>query len=80
MAQRKIHFGVLPINLYHQAEELFNYSTLHGVKYIAEKDRSFGERFLWFCSVLVGAVAAFVIIGSLWEKFQTNPTITGKYH
>ncbi len=32
---------------------------------------------MWFCLVSVGAVAAFVIIGSLWEKFQTNPTITG---
>jgi uncharacterized membrane protein YedE/YeeE len=33
---------------------------------------------MWFCFVAIGAVAAFVIIVSLWEKFQTNPTITGK--
>ena len=34
-------------------------------------------RFLWFMCVNVGTVATLVIIVSLWEKFQTNPTITG---
>ena len=32
---------------------------------------------MWFCFTSIGAVAAFIIIVSLWEKFQTNPTITG---
>ncbi|KAF2898253.1 hypothetical protein ILUMI_07924 [Ignelater luminosus] len=32
---------------------------------------------MWFCCISVGAVATMVIIVSLWEKFQTNPTITG---
>lgn len=32
---------------------------------------------MWFVCVAVGAVATMVIIVSLWEKFQTNPTITG---
>lgn len=32
---------------------------------------------MWFCFVLIGVVSAIVIIFSLWEKFQTNPTITG---
>ena len=32
---------------------------------------------MWFCTTTVGLVAALVIIVSLWEKFQTNPTITG---
>lgn len=32
---------------------------------------------MWFCFTTIGAVAALVIIFSLWEKFQTNPTITG---
>lgn len=80
MAKHKFHFGLLPTNFYHQAGQFFQYSTLHGVRYIAERRRSFGERFLWFCSISVGAVAVFVIIGSLWEKFQTNPTITGNYY
>lgn len=33
---------------------------------------------MWFCFTSIGAVTALVIIMSLWEKFQTNPTITGK--
>lgn len=68
---------LIPTNFQHQTKEFFSNSTLHGVRYIAEKDRSFGEKFMWFCCVAIGAVAAFVIIDSLWEKFQTNPTITG---
>lgn len=71
-------YGLLKTSLKYQTKEFFNNSTLHGVRYIAEKGRSFGEKFMWFCFVSIGAVAAFVIIGSLWEKFQTNPTITGE--
>lgn len=70
-------YGLLKTSVKHQTREFFNNSTLHGVRYIAEKGRAFGEKFMWFCFVSIGLVAAFVIIGSLWEKFQTNPTITG---
>lgn len=34
---------------------------------------------MWFCFTVTGAVSALIIIVSLWEKFQTNPTITGTY-
>lgn len=37
------------------------------------------RRFMWFSFTSIGAVAALVIIMSLWEKFQTNPTITGAF-
>ncbi|KAK9732285.1 Amiloride-sensitive sodium channel [Popillia japonica] len=60
-----------------QAKLFFEHSTLHGVRYIAEKGRPFAERLMWFICVNVSAVAAMIIIVSLWEKFQTNPTITG---
>lgn len=73
-------YGLLKTSLKYQTKEFFHNSTLHGVRYIAEKGRPFGEKFMWFCMVSIGAVAAFVIIGSLWEKFQTNPTITGRQH
>lgn len=33
---------------------------------------------MWFCFTAIGFISALVIIVSLWEKFQTNPTITGK--
>lgn len=39
----------------------------------------FNRRFMWFSFVAIGAVATCIIIVSLWEKFQTNPTITGMY-
>ncbi|EDW75033.2 uncharacterized protein Dwil_GK19918 [Drosophila willistoni] len=64
-------------SLIYQTKEFFQNSTLHGVRYIAETGRPIGEKFMWFCFTSIGAVTALVIIMSLWEKFQTNPTITG---
>jgi acid-sensing ion channel, other len=74
----KEHISLLKTSVKHQTREFFDNSTLHGIRYIAEEERSFSEKFMWFSFVSIGAVAAFVIIGSLWEKFQTNPTITGE--
>lgn len=69
---------LLRTSFLYQTKEFFNNSTLHGVRYIAEKDRPFGERLMWFCFTAIGFISALVIIVSLWEKFQTNPTITGE--
>lgn len=69
---------LLRTSLLYQTKEFFNNSTLHGVRYIAESNRPFGERLMWFCFTVIGLISALVIIVSLWEKFQTNPTITGK--
>lgn len=65
-------------SLLYQTNEFFNNSTLHGVRYIAETNRPFVERVLWFCLTAIGFISALVIIVNLWEKFQTNPTITGE--
>lgn len=70
---------LLRTSLCYQTREFFNNSTLHGVRYIAESDRPFGERFMWFCFTMIGFISALVIIFSLWEKYQTNPTITGMW-
>lgn len=35
------------------------------------------DRFMWFSFLSVGLVINSIIIISLWEKFQTSPTITG---
>lgn len=32
---------------------------------------------MWFVLTSVGTITTLIIIVSLWEKFQTNPTITG---
>lgn len=63
----------------YQTREFFNNSTLHGVRYISETNRPFGERVMWFCFTAISFISALVIIVSLWEKFQTNPTITGEF-
>ncbi|XP_054274643.1 sodium channel protein Nach-like [Macrosteles quadrilineatus] len=70
-------WGLLKTSWKYQTGEFFNKSTLHGVRYIAEKDRPFCERFMWFVLTSVGTITTLIIIVSLWEKFQTNPTITG---
>lgn len=62
----------------YQIKEFFNHSTLHGVRYIGETNLPFAERLMWFCLTATGFIAALVIIINLWEKFQTNPTITGE--
>lgn len=70
---------LLKTSIMYQTKEFFNNSTLHGVRYIGEKQRPFGERLMWFTFTMTGFIAALVIIVSLWEKFQTNPTITGEF-
>lgn len=69
---------LLRTSFMYQTKEFFNNSTLHGVRYIAEANRPFGERLMWFGFTAIGFISALVIIVSLWEKCQTNPTITGK--
>uniref|UniRef100_A0A1A9W176 Uncharacterized protein n=1 Tax=Glossina brevipalpis TaxID=37001 RepID=A0A1A9W176_9MUSC len=64
-------------SIIYQTKEFFQNSTLHGVRYIAETGRPTIEKFMWFCFTTIGTVTALIIIMSLWEKFQTNPTITG---
>lgn len=73
----KFYFNLLRLSLLYQFKEFFRHSTLHGVRYIVEPGRPFFEKFMWFIFTATGTISALVIIASLWEKFQTNPTITG---
>ncbi|XP_060529189.1 sodium channel protein Nach isoform X2 [Cylas formicarius] len=70
-------FGYLNKSWLVQTNEFFRNSSLHGVRYIAEYDRPLYERALWLVCVTAGTIATLVIIFNLWDKFQTNPTITG---
>lgn len=70
-------FRLFRTSFLYQTKEFFKNSTLHGVRYIAETNRPVVERLMWFCFTVIGLICALVIIVSLWEKFQTNPTITG---
>ncbi|XP_058448056.1 uncharacterized protein LOC131428269 [Malaya genurostris] len=64
-------------SLLQQIKEYFAHSTLHGVRFIAQKDRPIWEGLCWFGIVATSFVTTLVIILSLWSRFQTNPTITG---
>ncbi|KAL1116505.1 hypothetical protein AAG570_004977 [Ranatra chinensis] len=70
-------FGLLKTSWLYQTKQFFDNSSLHGVRYIAEEGRPTIEKLMWFVFVLSGAIVTLIIIASLWEKFQTNPTITG---
>ncbi|XP_018333207.1 pickpocket protein 11 isoform X2 [Agrilus planipennis] len=73
----KNFYELLKISWSLQVKVFFETSTLHGVRYLTEPGRPFIEKFMWFCCICICFVATVVIILSLWEKFQTNPTITG---
>lgn len=60
-----------------QLKELFRCSSIHGIKYITESDRSITEKLFWLCLVLFFAISSTVSISQLWKRFQNNPTITG---
>lgn len=60
-----------------QLRESFAQSTLHGVRYIAQRGQPFWEKFCWFCMVCTSTVTTLAIIFNLWQRFLTNPTITG---
>ncbi|XP_066246539.1 sodium channel protein Nach-like [Euwallacea similis] len=77
LAKVKKSYGYLKTSYEVQTKEFFENSTLHGVKYIAQSNRPFIERSMWFTCVTMGTVATCVVIFSLWDKFQNNPTITG---
>ncbi|KAG8240381.1 hypothetical protein J437_LFUL002522 [Ladona fulva] len=64
-------------SLKHQTKEFLQNSTLHGVNYIADESLHFLERLAWLLICCLGVVSTAVTIALLWEKFQTNPTITG---
>lgn len=38
---------LLKTSMRHQFNEFFNYSTLHGVRYIAQSDRPLHERYIY---------------------------------
>ncbi|XP_037044653.1 sodium channel protein Nach-like [Bradysia coprophila] len=64
-------------------------TTLHGMKYIVADIEELGSTFskqkrlrklisltVWASAVIVGAVFAIVLMGLVWNRFQTTPTIT----
>jgi acid-sensing ion channel, other len=52
-----------------------NSSTIHGVKYIGVRKRTFGERILWGAMFLIMLVACQVLIFDVYVKWTQNPVI-----
>lgn len=48
-SQQLTKFELLKTSWTYQAKEFFNNSNLHGVRYIAEKDRPFHEKYRILC-------------------------------
>ncbi|CAH0381656.1 unnamed protein product [Bemisia tabaci] len=70
-------FNLLCTSWSYQIKEFSEKSTLHGIRYVAETKRPFCERFMWFCFIMAGVAIVTINVASLWDKYQTNPTITG---
>lgn len=64
-------------------------TTLHGMKYVVQDIQELGSTFsrqrrlrklislsFWSVACVMGAVFAIVLMGLVWDRFQTTPTIT----
>ena len=51
---------------------MFNYSSLHGWKYITEDGRSWIERVLWFILCLCGFILTIYFIVPIWVKWSSQ--------
>ena len=51
---------------------VFNYSSLHGWKYITEDGRSWIERVLWFILCLCGFILTIYFIVPIWVKWSSQ--------
>ncbi|XP_063377653.1 pickpocket protein 28-like [Cydia fagiglandana] len=56
-------------------QEYAENSSLHGLKYIAEKGRTFVEKIFWVATFLVSISLCLILIKNVWIKWQTSPVI-----
>nr|XP_034189341.1 sodium channel protein Nach-like isoform X1 [Osmia lignaria] len=61
----------------YRSKEYLLENTLHGFRYFADPTRPKWERIIWFLLTLASIISVFVIIVIIWDKFKTEPTITG---
>ncbi|XP_044595428.1 sodium channel protein Nach-like [Cotesia glomerata] len=60
-----------------RSREYLSENTLHGFRYFVDSSRPTWERFVWFLCTVLSLCAALGIIVTIFEKFVTNPTLTG---
>ncbi|KZC04522.1 PREDICTED: pickpocket protein 28-like [Dufourea novaeangliae] len=73
----KPSLGELRSSLKQRLREYLLENTLHGVPYFVDPTRPKSERLIWFLLTIASIVATAVTIAIIWDKFQTEPTITG---
>ncbi|XP_054010864.1 sodium channel protein Nach-like isoform X2 [Hylaeus anthracinus] len=64
-------------SLRYRSKEYFLENTLHGVPFFVDPTRPKWERVTWFLLTIASLAATLVVIAIIWNKFQTEPTITG---
>jgi len=58
------------------ATDYAQHATIHGLNYVAEEERTFGERLIWFL-LWVGSIGlCFYGMQPIYQKWQNSPTIT----
>ncbi|XP_059047783.1 pickpocket protein 28-like [Achroia grisella] len=50
-------------------------TTLHGLRYLAEKSLNIFEKLFWLVTFLLSVVLCFLLIRNVWIKWQTSPVI-----
>ncbi|XP_052753507.1 pickpocket protein 28-like [Galleria mellonella] len=50
-------------------------TTLHGLRYLAEKSLSVVEKLFWLVTFLLSVILCFLLIRNVWIKWQTSPVI-----
>ncbi|OXU18330.1 hypothetical protein TSAR_013053 [Trichomalopsis sarcophagae] len=68
--------GLLRDSLAKRSREFVLENSLHVVPYFIDPSRSIYERFVWFLIFNVSVISAAATITTIWQKFQTSPTLT----
>lgn len=56
-------------------KEFFLETSIHGLKYVGQRERHLTERIFWILSFVVGCFAAFWLIKDIWWKYYDSPII-----
>lgn len=67
----------LRFSIKYRSKEYLLENTLPGVPYFVDPTRPKWERITWFLLTVASIIATVVTIVIIWDKFQTEPTITG---
>ncbi|KAJ3654362.1 hypothetical protein Zmor_013554 [Zophobas morio] len=56
--------------------QFMNSSTIHGLKYLVDNEKSVIEKIWWICILLLSTYTCAVLIKLTWQKWEENPVIT----